>query len=748
MDAGSFAASDAGAPMSGPHFGAEMEDGERGGAEGMAEPEPEAPPEEESTWPPAECPDNGPTSLFLSADDSNSQASPVLARKLIRAGRYVPASVIRTYEFLNYADFAYEAPESGLAIHPELRPSDEGPGQYDLQIAVRAPDMDHGDARPLNLVLVLDSSGSMAGPPLALLRRSVRILLESLEPGALVSAVRLDANSEVLLEGVAAEEVDTEALLEALVPNGVTDLETALRLAYEQAVAHHDQTRLSRVILFSDGAANAGETSIELIAQHAGEAEQEGIYLAGVGLGEGFNDSLMDAVTDAGKGAYFLLDAPEEADRMFGSRLLSNLEIAALNVRVELALPSRWQMLVFHGEEVSTEPEEVKPQNLAPNDQMIFNQVIGTCAPDDTTGEEEFRVVARYTDARQGQSQEVDATFTLDEILGEQADNLAKGKGLVAFAEGIKELWPLRTGTAAAKEEACTKMLDALDAAPEDDDITEARALAAAYCDIIRDGEQHAGSCDCGVQPSFAASLGVCDSPPEATRALHTAEGAEGESWGSFGGLYEGIDTAPREGCSFAALSSGNVGERETIPGASRSCAGGAGGSFTDPMPRWYGDREMQADGANICDLAQVELELTAPADAHSFSFDFRFFSAEYPDYIGSQYNDTFYAILQADSTHDGQPTNISFDAAGKAIEINNNYFANPFHPCSERGSGFVYGGSTCWLRTSWPIEPGETFVLTFSVHDEGDAIYSSTVLLDNFRFHPDAAVGMTDPLN
>ena len=42
----------------------------------------------------------------------------------------------------------------------------------------------------------------------------------------------------------------------------------------------------------------------------------------------------------------------------------------------------------------------------------------------------------------------------------------------------------------------------------------------------------------------------------------------------------------------------------------------------------------------------------------------------------------------------------------------------------------------------------GEVFTLTFSVHDEGDAIFSSTVLMDNFKFHTYPAVGMTDPLN
>ena len=51
-------------------------------------------------------------------------------------------------------------------------------------------------------------------------------------------------------------------------------------------------------------------------------------------------------------------------------------------------------------------------------------------------------------------------------------------------------------------------------------------------------------------------------------------------------------------------------------------------------------------------------------------------------------------------------------------------------------------------LFLCWPIRGGETFGITFSVHDIGDAIYTSTVLLDHFKFHSDLAVGMIDPLN
>ena len=147
-------------------------------------------------------------------------------------------------------------------------------------------------------------------------------------------------------------------------------------------------------------------------------------------------------------------------------------------------------------------------------------------------------------------------------------------------------------------------------------------------------------------------------------------------------------------------------------------------------------------------DLHRVELKLKAPKKAKSFSFDFNFFSAEYPGYIKANYNDTFYAVIKSRSTNGGETTNISFDANNNSIEVDNNYFQQPFHPIPNWGTGFDHHGSTGWLRTSWPIKGGEEFTLTFTIHDEGDAVFDSLVLLDNFQWHDYDAVGTTDPLN
>ncbi len=683
------------------------------------------------------CIDKGATTLFLSADDSNSQASPVVVRSLIAAGRHVPQEAIRTYEFLNYADFDYPAPLDGLALYPELRPSRRGGKEYDLQLGVRAPDLARAAARPMNLVLVLDSSGSMAGRPIELLRSGVEALIGSLRAGDRVSAVRFSGEAEPLLRDVPAESVDVADLLARLTPDGVTDIDGALGLAYELADAVHYPGALTRVVLFSDGGANAGVTTASVIAAHAGAAQEEGIYFAGVGLGEGFNDSLMNVVTDAGKGAYVVLDSPEEAARVFGERFVSTFELAALDVQVKLVLPPKWALVEFHGEEVSSSPNVVRPQNLAPSDQMIFHQLIGTCPSGVVSGEEELSFTVSYTEPLTGARREVTRTVSIGALLAQPADNLTKGNALVALAEGLKELYAKRRQPAAAGRR-CDELVAAL--AELAGPASEATEALSAYCPILRASGAPVGACDCG-SAGFAEALGLCGVATTVTPGF-LAVGMEGTRWGGFTRLGDSEATVSREGCKMAALSTGRVGERETSPGLAADV------TFADPAPAFSGAQPTTLDGAKIKDLTQLTLTLEAPADAQSFSFDFDFFSAEYPDYIGSQFNDTFYAILRAPSTNGGAPTNISFDGVGRSIEINNNYFANAFHPCSEAGTGFVTRASTCWLRTSWPIAPGEKFTLTFSIHDEGDAIYSSTVLLDHFAFHAYPAVGMTDPLN
>lgn len=727
----------------------------------VEEPEEPEEPEEEPTE--LLCEDQGPTQLFLSADDSNSQASPVLARSLIQQKRFVPAKSVRTYEFLNYAEFDYPAPSEGLALYPEMRLAQgehAGDGNYQLQIGLRAPQLELNDLPPMHLVLVLDSSGSMNGSAFQTLKSTVQTLSRNLRSNDRISVVKLDANPELLLNHQAVDEAEINELLDELVPNGITAFGQAAEIAYAQALEHQREGSKTHVILISDGGANANDDELAQISEMAGTSQQAGIFLMGVGVGEGFNDGLMDAVTDAGKGSYVFIDSQAEAETIFNTQFVNHFSVAALDVQVSLTLPSLWSMQVFFGEQISTVASEVQTQNLSHNDQMIFNQVLNHCDPQAIDESAEWLAQASYTDPQSGERMESEIRFTFADLMENTAHNLEKGSAIVSFAEGLKSLFPLRAKPYQAPRtliedssddqdsrsviEICEEVEAMLNQAQaslteEDLELSLYQELITTYCQTITVGQSPDRGCDCKQDASPRQALGICESDlVEDDEVL----GITGTSVEVLANLRDGSDAYARQGCQLLALSSGDIQSEDKFSGELPSQ------QSNTILPKFSGVERISIDRSNTFDMTQYKVTLTAPSDAKSFSFDFRFFSAEFPEYIGSQFNDAFYAILEADSTNNGEPTNISFDAVGKAIEINNNYFASPFHPCSERGTGYVRGGSTCWLRTSWPIQAGETFTITFSVHDTGDQIYTSTVLLDHFKFHKDAAVGMTDPLN
>lgn len=162
--------------------------------------------------------------------------------------------------------------------------------------------------------------------------------------------------------------------------------------------------------------------------------------------------------------------------------------------------------------------------------------------------------------------------------------------------------------------------------------------------------------------------------------------------------------------------------------------------------------------GAN--DPVNIQLTIRVPTNAQSFSYDFRFVSAEYWDWACSNYNDFYLALLQTGAAGIPADKNISFDSKKNPVSVNNGFF----EVCSKKGcytcpsgtaslagtgmqiassSGGVTGGATTWLTTDAPIVPGETMQLELMIFDVTDNILDSLVLLDNFRWNlTSSAVG------
>lgn len=179
----------------------------------------------------------------------------------------------------------------------------------------------------------------------------------------------------------------------------------------------------------------------------------------------------------------------------------------------------------------------------------------------------------------------------------------------------------------------------------------------------------------------------------------------------------------PLAGGSYAMMTNGDA---TLAPGAPPEDPQEAFASVAD------GGGHVRANSdANEFDVTILKVDLNVPATANCVSVGFRFLSEEYPDFVGSDVNDSFIAELDTDdwtTSTDGTvtaPHNFAFDTEGKPITVNTAGIT------AEGAAGTTYGGATGLLQASTPITPG-AHSLYLSIFDQGDDVYDSAAFLDN----------------
>jgi hypothetical protein len=122
-----------------------------------------------------------------------------------------------------------------------------------------------------------------------------------------------------------------------LTPQGGTNLEDAMNLAYQTALRHYLANGVNRVVLLTDGAANLGDVDPEALKQKVEANRKQGIALDCFGIGwEGYNDDLLEVLSRNGDGRYGFVNTPEEAATEFAGQLAGALHVAASDVKVQV----------------------------------------------------------------------------------------------------------------------------------------------------------------------------------------------------------------------------------------------------------------------------------------------------------------------------------------------------------------------------------------------------------------------------
>lgn len=174
---------------------------------------------------------------------------------------------------------------------------------------------------PVNFSLVLDHSGSMSGEKLRNMKEAVKLVLDQMQPQDYVALTIFDDTAQVVSPS---QPVTNKAQLKALVDQirdrGGTEMSKGMQLGLAEVQKALAPTRISRILLLTDGQTYGDEDRCKQLAADAGRI---GVPITALGLGDDWNETLLDAIAQASGGDSDYVDVPTKVQQVFQKALQS-----------------------------------------------------------------------------------------------------------------------------------------------------------------------------------------------------------------------------------------------------------------------------------------------------------------------------------------------------------------------------------------------------------------------------------------
>ena len=208
---------------------------------------------------------------------------------------------------------------------------------------VTAPEAERTEGRaPVNLAFVLDRSGSMDGQKIRLAAQAVEEAIGRLKARDRFSVVIYDNEVETLVPGTAATSAArSEAIgrLRQVQARGMTDLSGGWLAGCEQVAMALLEDGINRCLLLTDGLANEGITDHQELDRHASELRARGVSTSTFGVGDDFDEVLLQSMAQAGGGHFHDIATAVQIRDHISSEVGEALEVVARNVTLDVTVP-------------------------------------------------------------------------------------------------------------------------------------------------------------------------------------------------------------------------------------------------------------------------------------------------------------------------------------------------------------------------------------------------------------------------
>ncbi len=327
-----------------------------------------------------------------------------------------------------------------------------------VNLEARLPE-DRMERPPVNLVLVLDRSGSMSGDKIAKAREAAIEALRRLNGRDRFALVAYDHQVETLVPSQsAANTAWIEERIRRIQPGGNTALFSAVSQGAAEVRRHLGRGYINRIVLLSDGLANVGPSNPSDLGRLGAALLKEGISVTTVGVGTGYNEDLMAQLADRSDGNHYFVADSRDLPRIFAAELGDVLSTVARRVVIEIDCPDGIRPLRIIGREgrILNNRVELRMNQLyggqnkyalvevevpagRPEQVITLGQV--RCSYENAltskNEQSETQIVARYSADRDKVKKSIDTAVQKDVIANEIAE--ARDKALDLYNAGRKD---------------------------------------------------------------------------------------------------------------------------------------------------------------------------------------------------------------------------------------------------------------------------------------------------------------------
>lgn len=214
-------------------------------------------------------------------------------------------------------------------------------GNFYVELKANKYNGNHEMHTPLNISVVIDRSGSMAGDKMQNAKKAAKYIVDQLSGDDYLSVVIYDGEITLLQPTISVTNKQSiKSKIDAITDRGGTNLMGGAMKGYEEVKRFYKSGYINRVLLLSDGQANEGITDPKQIEKIVRTQNKEnGISISTFGLGNDYNEDLMTAMAETGTGNYYFINDAEKIASIFKKELNGLMEVVAQNTTLSITVP-------------------------------------------------------------------------------------------------------------------------------------------------------------------------------------------------------------------------------------------------------------------------------------------------------------------------------------------------------------------------------------------------------------------------